>query len=376
MTSFLTKAFILIVCSSAAQAQFSETVADLSFKISPLKEEDLYFKFAAGDKIIFKLIEENGKELNEVEVVEYPDVKRFSIRKTSSVLHQEIQVKSKAVYVFRFKNTALNKRDCKIQISRIPASPETYGFNTTVAWTTLSDTTWKTSWKDGIIRYDTSHISKTKRGIIKEENVEEIILNKNQRLHAKANIKSAKSSLSFILPKDQLSSDREKKLTSWAYWVGVDEAGNKAWEQNSKIVTKIVKGGASMLMTPLGALAVGVVADLSVPTMGEDVEYWIADNQNTAIFNTEGKGFKYIDHGKGIAGYQKFNGGTTRAYNVLLKNDNLIQGIDVNVKVIAIYTVKEWGDVKYIDTKITPIKGRIRERVPYIQQVKKPVLTD
>jgi uncharacterized protein with FMN-binding domain len=367
---------LFLVCMLSifsSRAQSIENVADLTLKIASLKEEELYFRFAAGDKIILNVKEESGKEISEIEVLEYPDIKRFSTRKSSVVKDQEIQVNSNAVYVFRLKNTALNRRDCKVRIDRIPAKAETSGFNTSVSWVTVNDTTWKTSSREGIIRYDTTLIPGTKRGIIKEETVEELVLDKNQRLHAKANLKSVKSTLSFSLPKDQISPQREKKLVSWAYWVGVDEAGNKAWEQNSKIITKVVKGGASILLTPLGALAVGVVADLSIPTMGEDVEYWITDKTNAALFK-DGKAFKFKDHGKGVAGYQKFNGTAERDFSILLKNDNLVQGIDVNLKIVAIYKLVEYGNVPHTETKITPVKGKIQERTPIIKQIRKPLM--
>lgn len=374
-TQWLGVCLVLMLTTVLTYAQSTQNVADLTVKIASLKEEELYFKFAAGDKIILNVKEENGKEISEVEVLEYPEVKRFSTRKSAEVKNQEIQVNANAVYVFRFKNTALSRRDCKIRIDRIPGKTETLDFNTSVNWITVNDTTWKTSSRDGIIRYDTTYNTENRRGIIKEETVEELVLDKNQRLHAKANLKSVKSVVSFSLPKDEISQQKQKKLVSWAYWVGVDEAGNKAWEQNSKIITKVVKGGASMLLTPLGALAVGVVADLSVPTMGEDVEYWLTDNTNVLLFN-EGKNFKFRDHGKGVAGFKKFNGEAVRDFNILLKNDNLIQGIDVNLKVVAIYKVTEWGNIPHTETKITPVKGKIQERTPVIKQIKKPVLLD
>lgn len=365
--------FFFIFSAFSSKAQSTENVADLTLKIASLKEEELYFKFAAGDRIILNIKEGNGKEIGEIEVVEYPDSKRFSTRKSVMLKDQEIQVNSNSVYVFRLKNTALSRRDCKVRIDRIPAKSEVSGFNTSVSWITVNDTTWKTSSREGIIRYDTAHITETKRGISKEETVEELVLDKNQRLHAKANLKSVKSIVSFAIPKDEINQQKEKKLVSWAYWVGVDEAGNKAWEQNSKIITKVIKGGASMLLTPLGALAVGVVADLSVPTMGEDVEYWLADNANTVLFK-EGKAFKFKDHGKGVAGYQKFSNEAGRSFNILLKNDNLVQGIDVNLKVVAIYKVTTWGNVPHTETKITPVKGRIQERTAVVKQIKKPLV--
>lgn len=372
MNTFL-KLTLFIFFSVSAFGQTNRSVVDLSLKLASLKSEEMYFAFAAGDRIVLTVIEEGGKEISEVEVLEYPNLKRFSERKTSGIVEKEIYVSQNTVYMFRIANNTVSRRNCKVKISRIPASSETSSFNTSVDWITVNDTTWKQESREGIIRYDTTYINNTKRGVVSKKVVEEFVLDKNQRVFSWSNLKNRKSAISFSLPKNQSSENEEKVLVSWAYWIGVDEAGNKAWEQNSKIITGIVKGGASVFMSPLGALAVGVVADLSVPTMGEDVEYWLADNTNTTLFNS-GKDFKFLDHGRGVAGYHKFSASQNRDFNLLLKNDNLIQGIDVNVKVTAIFELRELGNITTKEAQIKPIKGRIRENIPIVKTVKKPVV--
>ncbi|HYG53202.1 MAG TPA: hypothetical protein VD905_20020 [Flavobacteriales bacterium] len=100
-------------------------------------------------------------------------------------------------------------------------------------------------------------------------------MDKNQKVHSEMNSNGNKSWLFFSLPLNSETPLKTKKVISWAYWVGVGEEGNQAWQQNIKTVGKLAKGVASIFLTPLGALAVGAIADLAIPTSGEDVGYWI-----------------------------------------------------------------------------------------------------
>jgi hypothetical protein len=140
----ITLLFSIIFLAWQANAQEAIDVTDQTLKIGGLKEEELYFGFAAGDKIIFNFKEVNNKELKELEITEYPLSSKFSDFRTARVENKTIAVNKEGVYVFRFKNGAITGRVCKIQIQRVPAGAETKNFNTSVTWINKQDTTWNT----------------------------------------------------------------------------------------------------------------------------------------------------------------------------------------------------------------------------------------
>lgn len=349
-------------------------VTDQTIKLGGFKEEELYFGFATGDKIIFNFNEANNKELTEIEIIEYPNNSKFSDYKTKQIENKTISVTTQGVYIFRFKNAALAGRICKVKIQRIPASEETKNFNSSVTWETRQETTYNTYTKDVIVGYDTTYTQKTKKVLVNTEQKEELIFEKPQRVHSITNSNGNKTTLFFTLPQNEVTLYKTKKVISWAYWVGVGEEANQAWKQNSQIISDIAKGSASYFTTPLGALAVGAITDLMIPKIGEDVYYAIADQTNKDLF-LSGYQYKIYDQGKGVAGYRKFSDPSVcqGTYFVLLSNDNLMLGIDATVKVIAIIETNTYEDHQYTDTNITPRYEKKTFSDPVIKTLKVPI---
>lgn len=363
--------FFLMGVFSVAWGQTPVQVSRQTLKIAALGEEEIYFGFARGDVIQFTLKAKNGRKLSQIEIAEYPANTRLLKTKTAEVINETLEVASEGIYVFKIKNNSISPRVCEINIQRIPASDHYRNFNTAIRWVSVNDTTWQSSTREGIIRYDTVYTRNTSTGVKSKEMLEELILDKTQRVHARTGLKKSYSEVSFRLPEDVLNENEEKKLSSWAYWIGVDEAGNQAWEHNSKIISAIVKGTASYFLTPLGALAAGVVTDLSIPTLGEDAAYYLTEKP----FNIKKKADQtFKDQGKGVAGFQKFSPSAQRNFTITLQNDNLLQGIDINVKVVAIYELKKIGKITETDMQVRPVTGKIQERTPLVKTIRKPVM--
>lgn len=276
---------IFIIVGFKLIAQEIIDVTDQTIKIGGLKEEEIYFGFAEGDKILFNFKEINNKELKELEIVQYPYNSKFSKYKISKVENKTLSVTKTGVYIFRFKNSAITGRICKIQIQRVPSNESLKIFNTTVTWINKQDTTWNTYTKDVIIAYDTTYQQKTKIELVSTEQKEELIMDKSQRVHSTSNANGNKTSLFFTLPKNEKGNYVTKKVIAWAYWVGVGDEANQAWKSNMKTVSNLAKGVATLYTTPLGALAVGAVTDLMIPKVGENVYYAqiIFKNKNYGI---------------------------------------------------------------------------------------------
>jgi hypothetical protein len=203
-------------------------VTEQTIKIGGMKEEEIYIGFAAGDKIVFSFKETNRKELKEVEILEYPSNSRFSDFKVDKIERKELSVSKQAVYIFRFKNSALGGRVCNIQIQRIPANESTKEFNTAVKWVNRQDTVWNSFTKDVLIGYDTTYQQRTKKELVTSQQQEELIMDKAQRVHSTTNANGNKTTLFFVLPLNQTEGNKTKRVIAWAYWVGVGEEANEA----------------------------------------------------------------------------------------------------------------------------------------------------
>lgn len=348
--------YVFLCCLNYCFAQKTVDVAELTIKVGANSTEELHYGFAENDQILFSFEELEGKELKEVEIVEYPSSSKFMDYETKKVSTKTIVVPAKNVYTFRFKNSNLLKgRICKIKIQRVPISEDLQNFNTNVKWVTEQDTTWNSYTKDVVVGYDTLYLQRTKKVLSIDEKYEEMVFDKNQRVHSISNEYGNKTSVFFTLPQNSGNLYEYRKVVAWAYWVGVGEESNIAWQQNRSSITSAVSGAASIALTPLGAIAAGAVTNLILPTIGEDVSYGLVDDVNRDLFYA-GAEYRGYDFGKGVAGYKRFTDPnlTQGKFHVILTNDNYVQGIDVNIKVSAIIEHKKYVDEPYTDMQVKP----------------------
>jgi hypothetical protein len=355
-TICLTVALALNCCLLFAQPSFE--VAERTIKIPAGTEELMYLSFHAGDQILLDFEEVDGKELKEVEVLEYPSTSRFMDYKTVSIREKRITVNRTAVHVFRFQNShMLSGRVCKVKVSRIPSANAPQEFNTSVDWKVVQDTSWRTFTKDFLIGYDTLRVPKTRRVLVKTQLVEELLVDKIQRVHSITNSNGPKTSLFFSLPSNSFTHYEEKRVISWVYWIGVGEESNAEWQKNSKAMQAAVKGAAGVFLTPLGALAAGLLTDLAIPSsgLGEDVEYGIVTSENKTLWYS-GSEYRGFDFGKGVAGFKKFTDPSLMqgTFYVIMENDNVMTGIDATVRVSALIEVKTFDDEAYVHLDIKP----------------------
>lgn len=365
---------ITILLSVALSAQTPIDVTDQTIKIKGSGEETMLFGFATGDRIIFNFEEVNRKEVKEIEIAEYPSTARFSDYKTSKVNNKEITVRQQGVYSFRFKNSALGGRLCRIHIQRIPASEATKDFNTAVKWMDKQDTVWNSFTSDVIIGYDTTYLQHPVQDVVGTEQKEEVIFDKSQRVHSETNANSNYTSIFFTLPQEKFDNKTKTRVIAWAYWVGVGEEANQSWQANVKVTQSLISAGAKMFTSPLGALAIGALTTLLTPKLGEDVTYAVTDEVNRNLF-VQGLAYRYHDGGKGVAGYRKFTDPSLLrgAYYLCLHNDNFAQGIDAQIKVIAILEITTYQTRQETQMQVTPRYEKQIKKEPVIRTVNMPI---
>ena len=319
------------------------------------QSEELYFSFAEGDIIEFNLDMVKGKHIREVEIIELPSNRIFSDFKTRGFSKKQIQIRNKGIYKFRFYSSSITRRVCQIKIFRTPGSEETRDFNTNWKWKTIRDTINTPYTTDSITGYTTVKFQEILKELVKTEIVEDLIINKNQRVHSYYNENRSSTYLKVDLPNPLYSDLKEEKTIAWAYWIGVGEEALESYKQNIMIVGDLAKNASSVYLTPLGNLAVGAIAELIIPKIGEDVHYAFLPDYDNAQKYVNGETYLQFDSGKGIAAFGKNSNQIQGTFYIGLYNYNQIQGINVEVKIVVIKEVKTYEYVTYDRERQDPI---------------------
>lgn len=372
MTRFFLLLFLTL--NGVALAQ-KITVAEVQLKLNGNKSEELMYGFAAGDRVILTM-KAGGASLGEVSVLQYPDVLKYKGQNIDEE-KREFTVTTKGVYVFRFNNTTKGKRTLNITLQRVPKDGATKNFNTAVKWASVPDTTWTVVGRDMVMGYDSLRVQKTRKVVASEQKYEEIVIDKSQRVNARTSFSDTRTFVDFDLPVNVVTKDESKKVVAWAYWVGVGEESNEFWKQNRKMIVGAVQGATTYFTTPLGGIAAGALTNLMMPVNGEDVEYGLTNAQGKGLFIQQ-KPYQPFDNGKGVAAYKRFTDAKMQQgkFYVVMANDNLVQPIDVNVKVSAIIEHIKYKDERYTDYEVKPRYEKMMAKEAQITLVKTPVTSD
>jgi hypothetical protein len=157
---------------------------------------------------------------------------------------------------------------------------------------------------------------------------------------------SNKTIVDFTLPEGTIS---------WAYYIGVGNEGKAAY---SAAQDKFVNSSANLLAKcgPYGvmtALALYGVNFFSKVQGVDNVKYWfISDWNSVQTFNAGGTFYQYKQGDVINDAYQMKSHLKEKIYLGLL-NDNVMDPIDVLVKVTAVKVIEKWGvrDVKKMRVK-------------------------
>jgi len=322
---------IIVISFLNSIGQSTVDVAENTLKVPMLGEEIFYYGFCEGDQMIFSFEEIEGRELKELEILEMPSSSKFMDYKTKRIENKTINISRTGIYKFRFANSAIRGRICKFKIQRVPATDATKGFNSSVYWRTVNDTSYITSQERYLIKADTS-VSNVMDAVAK--------------VHSGGNLNGNKTTLNLTLPQNTVA---------WSYYIGVDQAGQQAYEQATK---QLAKSSAPILARipgygPLAALALGGVSYLSQLQSGEDIDYYIVTSENGPLFSA-GQQFSYLKKGKIINTYSKMEAPLRGSLFVCLSNDNAVTGVSVAVKITAILVNEQWGTREVKNMKLTP----------------------
>ncbi len=314
---------LFLSACSLALAQTAIDVAESTLKIGARSEEVFYYRFAEGDQILFRFEEVNGKELKEIEIIAMPGTSKFMDFKAKKIDEKTISVIQSGVYKFRFSNGAITGRICKFYIKRIPANEKNRIFNTNVYWETKYDTTFTTVDERYLVRSDTAAIT------VVDQTAK---VSSTNALNGNSN----KTVVDIILPEGTIS---------WSYYIGVGREGRAAYETAK---SKALNGAAMMAARfpgygTMAALAL-YGANYFSKVQGEDnVKYFFITSRDNVIAFQGEKSFNYYKQGDVINDASQMKLPLRGKIYLGLENDNIMEPIDVLVKVTAITVKQQWG---------------------------------
>jgi hypothetical protein len=314
---------LTICCSFCFVGSTPSEVADSTLKIGGLSEEVFYYGFAEGDQIVFSFEEVNGKELKEVEITEWPSNSKFMDYKTKKILNKMITVTRTGIYKFRFTNSAIGGRVCKFRIERIPAGEGTQNFNTAVYWQTF---------------YDTTYTPVQEKYLVKSDTVVTMLTDQVAKVSSQnaLNGNSNKAVVDVTLPQGTIS---------WSYYIGTGSEGKKAYDDaKSKCLTS--SAGAAMKIPGWGPLAALALYGTNYfnKVQGEDnVKYWFISNWENVQFFEAGQSFLQYKQGDVVNDASQMKSPLSGKLYLGLLNDNVMDPIDVTVKITAVSVTQQWG---------------------------------
>ncbi len=323
-------------------------------------EQRLFYALEAGDVLVIDLEVTKGKYLKEFEIIAYPNTSKLLLQKVEKLQGNKIRIFHRGIYEFRFQSG--NAKVINFSLQRIPFTPKKRNFDTTVKWKTVQDSIRKNYREKVTTTHDTSWITKERKVLVRIDTQFVTVADRQERVHSYTNLTgSNRSNLQFDLPPNTQTNLTSRKVVAWAYWIGVGQQGMENYNQELRkfLLQASVKVGSKNM---LAGIALGAYALAVNPPEGDNIKYELLVNQ-TAV----GNGNVTVCYGRELHQLQG-------NINLKLDNDNIINGINIGIKIVAVMQHKHYRTETYQEKIITPItevstKGRIiiKERqVPYI----------
>lgn len=302
-------------------AQDTIDVVEKTIKIGGLSREVEYDGFAEGDKVIFNLIVENKKDLKDITISEYPNSVKFAEHESKLIQNKVLNIARNGIYVFEYYNSNISGRTIHVKIQRVPKSESTKYFNTNIKWVNAIDTSYTTKENTILISSDTSFVN---------------VIDSKVWVHSQTNRNPNKTIVDFTIPMNTIK---------WTYWIGVGNEGQEAFQQDQ---TNFSKTGASIIGTinPLAGFAFELFT-MTQATGGENVKYYFMRTLEDAQNFMGVLEFMQFKSGDIItdSGLINFGAKTNEKFYIGLENDNVMQGIDVTVKILAVVVTNKYEKV-------------------------------
>jgi hypothetical protein len=322
-----------LTISFCCVAQNPIDIYESTIKIGALASEEYLCGFAEGDQLVFNFEEINGKELKELEIVELPSSSKFIDYKTKKIINKTLNIQNTGIYKFRFSNSNIAGRICKIKIQRVPASEATKLFNTNVYTRTAYDTTYVPTEEKFLVKSDTAIVSV----------VDQIAKVSSQTA---MNGNSNRNIVDFNLPEGTIS---------WSYYIGVGKEGREAFQA---AVDKFLPDAAKMASSipGYGAMAALALTGINYFTKvqgADNVKYYFITDWNSVLLFNSNKPFYQYKQGDVINDASKMIKPLSGKLYLGLYNDNISTAIEVVIKITAITINQKWETKNVMERNIT-----------------------
>ncbi len=312
---------IFLFYSTITLAQVPIDISENTFKVAAFNEGVFYYGFCEGDQLIFNFEERNNKELKELEIVEMPGNSRFMDYKTKVISNKIISVPKTGIYKFRFANSSIGGRICKVKIQRLPGREETKAFNTSVYWREIQDTSYIPIQENFLVRSDT---------VIEE------IYSAMPQVSSKTALNGNKNFqiVDFVLPDN---------TSSWSFYIATGSKGEREYE---KVKMEFARTTASAISAIPGYGALGVLALTGFSYFNavqgdNNVKYWFLDGNNAALFQA-GQPYYHYKSGDIINEASQMKYPQKGKVYIALYNDNSFEPIKLTIKVAAVIVNQVW----------------------------------
>ena len=310
---------LLLICS-ALSAQTPVDVYKGTVKIAPVSEDTMYFSFAKGDQLVFDFESTTGRELMEFEILQYPHYSKFREDNKVKMQGRKVAIGESGVYWFRMANRSGTERNCKLHIWRIPASAATKNFKSTVAWKTISDTTYTAATEKYITRRDTIVINR-----------ETIVTTQGKQ----SRYGSTTQFPEFDLP---------GKTIAWSFYIGANKPGLQSFQEAEQKFTQANATAPTSIpgYNPLAALALTGKSYFTPIQNTQTITYSIVDATNATLAKQE-QPFKSYRSKKISNDFSAMKDPLADKIYFYLKNET--DGtIDVMIKIAAIVVYERWAE--------------------------------
>lgn len=297
------------------------TIAEITQKVKSGKTDSLYYGFDVNDEVSISLLT-LGNKIKQVEIFEVRGALLYKAYKVDTNIQKTFKISKKCVLGIHIQNSSFLGKVYQLTVKRI-SNKKDKPFNSHIVWKPIFDTAFTTTYEQYVEKTDT---------------IFENILDRTSRIHSQTsiNFESNRQIVDFYLPADCIG---------WTYWISVGNEGKAAYSEAKKGVMKSLAGAANLIPEygPLISLALNGVIALNTSLPGDNINYWfVASKPETEKFKQKSD-FISFKQGNVVKDYGKMNAPTTGVVYIALLNDNLVEGIDVDLKVLAIRTKVKYG---------------------------------
>jgi hypothetical protein len=282
------------------------------------------------------------------EVTEYPEQTRFRATRTAGVRQKLIVVPRTAVYRITARNTANKERLCHLHVQRLPAGAHTRDFPTGVRWVERYDTiVLNTS-----ARMEERPVRQVRRSLVRTDTSVVNLLERTERVYARRSLgRRNTSTIQARLPDPVKREDLETELVSWAYWIGVGDEAEAQYQEANRLVRLAKTAAKTAVDIGLIASGYGALAALAL----EGVSFFVNPAKGDNVLFRINGGETLLDQGDAIAAYARVDNYRQGELSIELNNDNFIDAINVQVRLVAVVLNRHYHIQEYYETRRTPV---------------------